>query len=923
MAAVCSVYLRVVQPATRHHVDPRRLIADTIERLGDLARTGPVFTVVWSGALRARLAAADLPSEVWFRSPANFAAQLSADAPPSALLQRLAWTDALVAHPDAAQVLGVDPSVTSTAPLAAALEATSETLRSGNASFASVVADPDAHNLPPRLLPKWLAAARIEAAVAERLTGVAESPPRLPSAASIALITPPEITPRLAVGLAASGLPLHTFIPHPQADPAANHDAFDDFGVPTAAWVGRPLPLDLDRLTVVRDLAEAVAVSAAHLSITPNAALISAEGSLPPLLAARMGFKHVDPAAGDFTSTAFDALLDALIRYATDRSVTALADLVRHPDAAPWFTAATATSQPDVDADLPTSWWLGAFDTYRAESCRPTMDIIPPRVTGAPVVAALRDAADALVAPLRDSATLFAWPNRIAAMLDRVYPPTEPPRAADGPRFEPAARALMCTLADLAAASTPGELSGTDILRATRAVLAGQSVSPAILVESAEAAPPRPVLGWLDALAAGPGPLLITGVHEGTLPSRPPRRMLLAPAVSESLGLATPSTRAARDRFVLGAVLEAHPDAEILLWRAGADGTPNLPSRLLVTGDPADPTDAVHRWQHVLEPRRTRTLAPTTRPAPPNEPSTPGFPRRPLHPASGRPRREVYPVTAFARFLRSPYEYYLRHTLRLGEVRPPARELDPMLFGNLMHEVLERFGRSEFAVCDDAGDLNTYLEGELASVADVRLGLDPPVSVQVQLDHARARLRAFATRQAELVQEGWRLIHAEQNARFDHFDVDGTPVSLVGRLDRIDRNERTGAFRVLDYKTADTAADPKRCRTRDLEWRDLQLPLYRHLAAAVDPDAAGGATIELGYFPLSADPEATHPHRADWTDADLASADDAARDVIRRIRAGRFDEDGYASPTQPVIAALLGIGIIGGEDAASTPGDEP
>ena len=52
--------------------------------------------------------------------------------------------------------------------------------------------------------------------------------------------------------------------------------------------------------------------------------------------------------------------------------------------------------------------------------------------------------------------------------------------------------------------------------------------------------------------------------------------------------------------------------------------------------------------------------------------------------------------------------------------------------------------------------------------------------------------------------------------------------SLIGRIDRIDRNERTGELAVLDYKSSDSAKTPEQIhrqgRTSEKEWIDLQLP---------------------------------------------------------------------------------------------------
>ncbi len=74
----------------------------------------------------------------------------------------------------------------------------------------------------------------------------------------------------------------------------------------------------------------------------------------------------------------------------------------------------------------------------------------------------------------------------------------------------------------------------------------------------------------------------------------------------------------------------------------------------------------------------------------------------------------------------------------------------------------------------------------------------------------RARLKKFAGWQAGWVQAGWRIEYVEAEISRDReaeFDVDGVPILLRGRIDRIDVNQASGEIMVFDYKTSDTAKD--------------------------------------------------------------------------------------------------------------------
>jgi len=73
---------------------------------------------------------------------------------------------------------------------------------------------------------------------------------------------------------------------------------------------------------------------------------------------------------------------------------------------------------------------------------------------------------------------------------------------------------------------------------------------------------------------------------------------------------------------------------------------------------------------------------------------------------------------------------------------------------------------------------------------------------------------------------------------------------IKGKIDRIDRNLRTGAWMIVDYKTSESGKRPEathqathqatgaRRRDSGRTWDDLQLPLYRHLAGQHGYDGA-------------------------------------------------------------------------------------
>jgi ATP-dependent helicase/nuclease subunit B len=127
---------------------------------------------------------------------------------------------------------------------------------------------------------------------------------------------------------------------------------------------------------------------------------------------------------------------------------------------------------------------------------------------------------------------------------------------------------------------------------------------------------------------------------------------------------------------------------------------------------------------------------------------------------------------------------------------------------------------------------------------------------------------------------------------------------IAGKIDRIERNEGTGAWRVLDYKTSDTAVDPAEAHLRSLRrgeevpawmmwtrgvrprvWVDLQLPLYRRVLAA----EAGDAPVQCAYFNLpKAAGETGLRVWEDFTPDLEESAWTCAQGVLAAIEAGEF-----------------------------------
>ena len=244
-------------------------------------------------------------------------------------------------------------------------------------------------------------------------------------------------------------------------------------------------------------------------------------------------------------------------------------------------------------------------------------------------------------------------------------------------------------------------------------------------------------------------------------------------------------------------------------------------------------------------------------------------------------------VTDFRRYLACPYRFYLERILRLQPLRDGAEELDGAAFGNLLHDVLQQFGRGEARDATSAETIRRVLDEELDRQATARYGSLKRTTVAVQIEQLRLRLRAFAERQAEWASQGWRIKYTEvprQGATAGEIVVDGQPMGLRGRIDRVDLHSETGECAILDYKSSDAGRTPDKTHRKAGGWIDLQLPLYRHLARGLElPEP-----IKVGYVTLPKDSTAGAFCLAEWTPDELAEADQVAAEVVRAVRRQQF-----------------------------------
>lgn len=422
-------------------------------------------------------------------------------------------------------------------------------------------------------------------------------------------------------------------------------------------------------------------------------------------------------------------------------------------------------------------------------------------------------------------------------------------------------------------------VTGAAALRLLLSQLDGELIPPPADAAAIE------LLGWLELPWDDASALIVTGVNEGIVPKSRRGDMFLPDALRRRLHLEDNARRFARDAYALSLLAALRRPLKILAGRRSADGDPLVPSRLLFACDDAE---LARRTRSLLrQPQsRQRILLPGSL-----RPGQAGDSRLPVPP----PMALAQPITALRvtelrDYLACPYRYYLRHRLKLRALDDWAEELDGAGFGNLLHDVLRDFSRSETADSESGDAIREQLYLTLGQLSAARFGQEPLPAVCVQIEMLRLRLEKFAGLQAEWRRRGWKIREVERSFAEGEvtFDADDGPISLIGRIDRIDVHERTGEVAVLDYKSSDSAKSPDQMHRQgpvaDKQWIDLQLPLYRYLVRSLGlPEP-----VQLGYVLLPKDIDKTAFEMAAWTAEELDKADAAARAVVRGIRAGQF-----------------------------------
>ncbi|MCB1960650.1 MAG: PD-(D/E)XK nuclease family protein [Rhodocyclaceae bacterium] len=193
-------------------------------------------------------------------------------------------------------------------------------------------------------------------------------------------------------------------------------------------------------------------------------------------------------------------------------------------------------------------------------------------------------------------------------------------------------------------------------------------------------------------------------------------------------------------------------------------------------------------------------------------------------------------ASGYSALVGCPYQYFIRFVLGLDEAATVSETMEKQHYGALVHTVLEQFhARYPVISGHDPAELLAALEAISQAVFAARLAAN-------FMEHAwllrwRQQWSAYLDWQRAREAAGWRYQAGERDLRRALALADGAPLTLRGRIDRLDVRS-DGALAVLDYKTRDRSALAK--AVNDPE--DIQLAVYAALA--------GAAVSEAGYVSL-------------------------------------------------------------------------
>ncbi|MEL7497746.1 MAG: PD-(D/E)XK nuclease family protein [Planctomycetota bacterium] len=685
-------------------------------------------------------------------------------------------------------------------------------------------------------------------------------------------------------------------------------DRFDDFGcLITERWLETQVDIDDEQILIVDQPADQADAAAYFLTNLPDGFFTDEmtigvpDMEIVPQLQRSLnaiGVEHRNLAGKPLAETSPVLLMLAAKDHLESQDFASFARLIRHPELHDWLCDQTGMHD-----------WLRDLDEFQNNRLPHLISLHRPFPFGSPsdVAADFDPADDGGEKRAKRAAAVSESLNRIHQLVAELLTPLagSPRPIADW--TQPWSEILIAVYGNRVLDSL--DYQDRQIIKACDTVytaLGNQRQVPAEFGTETDASqaldwaiqaaaetrviPPAipsaiELAGWLDLALDDAAVMVVTGMNDEHVPASEVGHQFLPNELCKQLGIVDNDRRYARDIYALTVITSVREQLRLIVGRRNEKGEPKKPSRLLFATDAATSARRARAFfSYEGEPRSRFWITDQQEHDLPQE--------QPLavpEPICHQPLKKLS-VTKFRSYIKCPYRFYLKHVLRLDSIADDWTELSGGTFGDLCHNVLETFGRSDQRDLDDAEKIAEYWMDTLDEFVKRRYSTSQLPSVRIQIEQLRLRLQKFAPMQAERRRQGWQIVSTEEMLEHE-FVVEGEPFIIRGKIDRVDRHESTGQLAVWDYKSSDKGEPPERVHfaPRQKTWKDLQLPLYRHLVKEVEAVAgADFSNVIMGYILLPKKLEDVGFSQANWTADQLVTADNEAKRIIREIRANHF-----------------------------------